>query len=431
MPSIIHHIWPKVGRNINFFHMEANDRLCLKRLPSLFWDSWSRVTALLISAFLTFVNGSGESRPLGIGVIGFGQFAQFAIQNFLQVEGVELRAMAGTHREAAYLATQRFHIDEPMEIDALLDREDVDLVYISTPPFLHLEQSMKALSAGKHVICEKPLTLGKEDAVALTDLAKSSGLCCIANMMQPYNPLAAQIQALIDRRILGEPLFARFENLASDESLGLDHWFWDMKKSGGIFLEHGVHFFDLFERWLGHGKITSAGRSLRPGSEIEEQVYCTGKFNGVPVSFMHTFTQPSRMDRQEFRLVFERGDIVLEEWVPIRMRLHAVADEPTAKSLSDLFPKSRIDSDYLYGGSHRQVSSRHKNYEASQMIRITLGEGTPKYNVYGACLRHLMADQKAWISNPDHGRLLTEDHGVRSVALAEEASFLSGAMAQA
>jgi predicted dehydrogenase len=63
-----------------------------------------------------------------------------------------------------------------------------------------------------------------------------------------------------------------FENYASDEGLGPDHWFWDRTKSGGIFIEHGVHFFDMFAGWLGVGTVESAGRVRRPESGIEEQV---------------------------------------------------------------------------------------------------------------------------------------------------------------
>ncbi|GEM_PF-6967214 len=70
-----------------------------------------------------------------------------------------------------------------------------------------------------------------------------------------------------------------------------DHWFWDRTKSGGIFIEHGVHFFDMFADWLGGGNGQSAGRVLRPGSGIEEQVYCTARYGHVPVSFYHGFTQ--------------------------------------------------------------------------------------------------------------------------------------------
>ena len=120
--------------------------------------------------------------------------------------------------------------------------------------------------------------------------------------------------------MLGELLHGYFENYASDESLPPDHWFWDRAKSGGIFIEHGVHFFDLFAGWLGrgHGRRGAGGAAARAPA-IEDQVQCTVRYgDGVLVNFYHGFTQPGRMDRQELRLVFERGDVTLYDWVPTR-----------------------------------------------------------------------------------------------------------------
>ena len=82
--------------------------------------------------------------------------------------------------------------------------------------------------------------------------------------MQRYNPLYHAVKALIDSALLGEFLHGYFENYAADEFLTPDHWFWDPAKSGGIFIEHGVHFFDLFEGWLGGGRVVAGHRTLRP-----------------------------------------------------------------------------------------------------------------------------------------------------------------------
>ena len=83
----------------------------------------------------------GEIR---LGVIGCGGFGLYALQQFAQVPGVKLTGMAGTHREAAYAAARRFGIPDIEDVDKLLARDDVDLVYIATPPFLHYPQALAA-----------------------------------------------------------------------------------------------------------------------------------------------------------------------------------------------------------------------------------------------------------------------------------------------
>ena len=258
----------------------------------------------------------------------------------------------------------------------MVERDDVDLVYIGTPPSLHFEQAFAALSAGKHVIVEKPLALSADNAALLVRTAQEKGLVCVANQMQLYNPLVAQVKALIDRRIIGEPLYARFDNLACDEGLSPEHWFWNRDISGGIFLEHGVHFFDLFAHWFGPGEVVSATSKLRPGSGFEEQVECMAAYGDVDAHFLHSFTQANRMDRQEFRILFERGDLVLEEWVPTWFRLDGLVDDAESKALTEIFPGSTFDVTTMYGGADRDFTARHKPHSVTQRVVVHGGDWT-------------------------------------------------------
>ncbi|HEV3085370.1 MAG TPA: Gfo/Idh/MocA family oxidoreductase, partial [Gemmataceae bacterium] len=213
-----------------------------------------------------------------LAVIGCGGFGLFALQHFVQVPGVRLVGMAGTHRAAALACANRFGVPDIVEVSALIQRDDIDLVYIATPPFLHHEQALAALQAGKHVISEKPMAINVQQADEMIALARRRNLLLVANLMQRYNPLADRVRQLIQTKVLGEFLHGYFENYASDESLPPEHWFWDRSKSGGIFVEHGVHFFDLFESWLGDGEVVAAQRTIRPGTEIEEQVQCAVRY---------------------------------------------------------------------------------------------------------------------------------------------------------
>src|ERR1041385_2170779 len=124
-----------------------------------------------------------------IGTVGAGGFGLYALQQFTQIPGVELVAMAETHREAAFAMVQRFGIPDIQTLDALVARDDIDLIYIATPPFLHHPQALKALQAGKHVICEKPLALNLQQADELVSLAQNKRLLLVTNLMQRYNPL--------------------------------------------------------------------------------------------------------------------------------------------------------------------------------------------------------------------------------------------------
>jgi len=366
------------------------------------------------------------AQQIGIGVAGFGGFGLFACQLFAQHPDVHLAGMASTHREAAYAAAKRFGIPEPVELEELVTWPQVDLIYIATPPFLHHAQGLIALRAGKHVILEKPLALNLDEADELVATAREKNLLLIADLMQRYNPLYDKIRMLIADKLLGTLLHGYFENYASDEGLPPEHWFWDRARSGGIFIEHGVHFFDLFQGWLGEGRVESAQVSRRPGTAIEDQVQCAVRFGEETIiNFYHGFTQPARMDRQEMRLVFERGDITLHEWVPTRVRIHAVVDEEQMRRLMDLFPGGRLDITHVYAPKDRLAHGRHKALDIHQMIELRYGEWQNKMHVYGDLLRALLSEQIAWTRDHTRPRRLTEQNSRESLAMACEADRLA------
>src|SRR6476660_5948263 len=144
-----------------------------------------------------------KGEGIRIGALGAGGFGLFALQQFMQVPGVELAALGATHREAALAMSRRFGIPA-VDGDHLLARKDVNLIYIATPPFLHYSQGMKALRAGKHVICEKPLAMNTAEADEMISMAREKGLLLIANLMQRYNALFSMVQRLVESKVLGE-----------------------------------------------------------------------------------------------------------------------------------------------------------------------------------------------------------------------------------
>lgn len=368
-------------------------------------------------------------REIGIGVIGMGGFGLFAVQQFLQVGSpnhplAKLVAIAGSKREEAIRTAKRFGAEQLGSLEELVNHPDVDVIYIATPPFLHYEQAMLALNAGKHVICEKPLAMDPEQGREMLALAEEKGLLMVTNLMQRYNPMFARIKHLIDKNLLGDFLHGYFENYAGDEGLSPEHWFWDRTKSGGIFIEHGVHFFDMFAGWLGEGTVKAAQIVKRPNSnDVEDQVQATVEYGDDVtgrklVNFYHGFTQTGRMDRQEMRLVFERGDVTLFEWVPTRMILRCVADEETTRSLMDLFPGAQLDVTANIGGKDLPLRGRHKEFDAYQQIELRFGFGQEKQHLYGELLRLMFRDQINGIHYPGTHRLITEQNGLSSLETA-------------
>ena len=367
-----------------------------------------------------------ENRAFGYGLIGCGSFGMFCLEQYRSMPELRVVAAADVNAAAARAAGERFGIDVCETAAELLGRDDIDVVHVATPPWTHRKLTEQALAAGKHVLCEKPLATTLEDARKVALAAEKAERLLAVNLIMRYDPVCLVVKQLIDARLLGEPLHGFFENYAKDEPLPPEHWFWDRTQSGGILVEHGVHFFDLFEWWLGNGDVVSAHARKRPGTELVEHVSCTAVYGeGVIVHFYHGFHQATRMDRQEMRVVFERGVVTLDDWVPTRLRIDAIVDDAALDALRELMPTARVPKLKVCSAEDRSVTSRHKPYEVNQSIEMTWDVGMTKTELYGHVLRELMSDQLAAVRDVDHERKVTAANGIRSLELAVEADGIA------
>lgn len=365
-------------------------------------------------------------RAIKMAAIGCGAFGSLALEQFLKVDGLSLASVFEPNQERARALAVQHKAANCRSVDELLSQSKVNLVYISAPPDQHAALALQSLQAGKHVIVEKPFALTLADAEKICNLARENKRIICANMMQRYNPLFEKVTSIIANRPLGAVLHAFFENYAADEKLHRDHWFWDPKQSGGIFLEHGVHFFDLFEGWLGPGKVCSAQRVLREAHGLEEQVQCCVNHSGVLVSHYHAFCHPDRLDRQELRIVFERGDIRLFDWIPRRVELTALVGEVEEELLCKLFPGAALHVEEHYAAEEIRCSGRHKTFEATRMISLSWEAADTKWKLYCQLLSALAKDQVQAIRDARHHRHVTEKNGVESMRYALRARELAG-----
>ena len=364
-----------------------------------------------------------------LGAVGCGGFARFALQHFLRVPGVELEAVADLRPEAARETARRFGARVVEDPEALLAARGVDCIYLATPPHLHAAQALRALRAGKHLLVEKPLALDEEAAMEMIRLAGERGLLLGVDQMQRHNPLFETVKELIDSGLLGAVLHGYFENYASDEDLPPGHWFWNPAQSGGIFIEHGVHFFDLFSGWLGPGRVVAAQAVERPlpgGGVVTGQVQCTVRYRSGPlVNFYHGFHQPHVLDRQELRLLFERGQVTLEGWVPTRLRLAALVGDREEEGLRRILPRAVETRRERFPEGLRRCRGRFKEFDAKGRIEWEIGGGTGKLERYGEMLRDLFADQIAWIRDRSHRCKVTAADGLEALALAVRATDMA------
>jgi predicted dehydrogenase len=143
--------------------------------------------------------------PLRIGTLGAARIAPLAIvKPAREVAGAELVAVAARDPEKAAKFARKHGIPRVHDTyDALLTDDEIDAVYNPLPNGLHGVWTMRALEAGKHVLCEKPLTANADEAEQVAAAAAATDLVVMEAFHYRYHPLAARMKEIVDSGELG------------------------------------------------------------------------------------------------------------------------------------------------------------------------------------------------------------------------------------
>jgi predicted dehydrogenase len=349
------------------------------------------------------------TRTLGLGLAGAGRFGAFLAAAVSDLPGLQVRAVADPEQErAAALAAAHGARATPSWQDLLTD-DRVDVVAVVTPPHRHAEVTVAALVAGKHVLAEKPLATTVADAREVADAAAVSGRQLVVDHVLRYNPLL-QALVILQAELLGPVQRFAFENDASDENLPPGHWFWDEAVSGGIFVEHGVHFFDAAHLLLGTAPLVVSATAARREDGTTDLVSATALHpGGVLATHTHGFSHADRCERQAWRLDHGAAEVRVDGWIPLRARVEAWTDDAGAETAYGLPGRAEtlfaMPGHRLGPGSgitavvHRDAGAPAARGRGRDLVlphrvvlELVLGDDGAKARVYAESVRAAAAD---------------------------------------
>lgn len=360
---------------------------------------------------------------IGLGMIGCGSFGVFCLNAFAKVKELKIIAVADVNERLAKKAAHKFKCKWYSKTQELINDPEVEIVHIVTPPSTHFSLSRYALQKEKHVLCEKPLALSLSEADEILNLARENGVILPVNLVLRYVPITNIIKEIIQSEILGDPLRAYFENYATDSNLDKAHWFWDKKQSGGIFVEHGVHFFDLYHYWFGNGKVIWAYSAKRSNTNQEDRVLCVLRHqSGVISHHYHGFDQPSILDRQKHHILFERGDIVINGWIPESFIINAILNDNDIFQLKNICKNAKFKVLEKFTINENKFECHGKSFTADQHLQVQYTSNVDKLTIYSSAIAGLVIDQINFIRNREHKRVIREENGREALRMALETS---------
>jgi len=192
------------------------------------------------AAALSAVGRTQPSGGVGFAVVGLGKLAQGQIiPGFANCRNARLAALVSGHPEKANRIAAEHRLPSSAvynydNFDRIAADPEIDVVYIVLPNFLHAEYTIRALKAGKHVLCEKPMATTVSDAEAMIAAAKVANRKLMIAYRCHYEPLNLEAMRRVRSGSLGKPRLVITKMVRqSDLSDPSDAWRLDMHQSGG------------------------------------------------------------------------------------------------------------------------------------------------------------------------------------------------------
>ncbi|MCE9685634.1 Gfo/Idh/MocA family oxidoreductase [Shewanella sp. AS16] len=252
---------------------------------------------------------------IGLGIIGLGTIGRFVLEGALQDKDFEVKCIYDINPPVLDAEHYR-DIEVATSVDELLDRADIDLVYISTPPATHIEYCNLALDKGKALWCEKPLATNLEQATALVQRIEAANAVGAVNLSLATSPILAKLQELMDSiprddqdRVEMQFRFSAWPRHWQKDASG---WL-SGREQGGFLREVFSHFVFMHHRLIGPLALQRSEIDYPSETESESQVYARYLSGNTRVT-VHGAVGGNAPDLNDWTLYTKEKSIRFSDW---------------------------------------------------------------------------------------------------------------------
>jgi len=347
-----------------------------------------------------------------IGLIGVGGFGLFLLKAYEEMKNIEVACICSRTKGKLEKIARDYKIPKIFTDYKEMLKENLDIVIIATPPFLHYQMVLDALKANKNVLVEKPLALNLKQAYEIKKNLEKKKLKLGIDYVLRENPIVEILKKIMNERIFGAPQIISFQNFASTTNLPPNHWFWDKKKSGGIWIEHGVHFFDLFSLLLNKNLEKAISSSVKRNKEIEDEVACISTYDGILTTFIHSFSKIRINEKTSFQISFDKGNIEVKGWIPNTLEGEGLVNEEEYRKLKEVGLKIKTEN-----LKNKIWKGRTKNYKVNKKVYFIFQDKRKKEEIYKESIKKIL-DKLCWAIENNKKMIPGIDEAVQSLEAA-------------
>lgn len=251
---------------------------------------------------------------LKVGLVGVGGISGAHIPAWEALEGVKLVALCDVRSgQTEKYSEKRKYVD----FDEMLEKEDLDILDICLPTYLHADYAIKAMEKGIHVLCEKPISLKEEDVERVYAVAKRMHVNFMVAQVLRFWPEYVLVKELYDSQKYGKLLSGFMRRLSSKPGWSWDGWMHDENRSGLVPFDLHIHDLDFMVYAFGEPDKVQSHSVKRPEQDFINAVY------EYPDFFIETecswygcpfpFTAGFRFVFEEAIISYESGKCVIYE----------------------------------------------------------------------------------------------------------------------
>jgi UDP-N-acetyl-2-amino-2-deoxyglucuronate dehydrogenase len=191
---------------------------------------------------------------LKVAIIGAGAISSAHMEAYLQFPNrCQIVALCDIYPEKAEKKAKEFNLDATIYDDhtKMLDREDIDLVSVCTPPYTHSEITINFLDSGKNVLVEKPMASSLEECDAMNAAAERNNKVLSVISQNRFRTPMMKLKSVLDTKLMGPIVHTQVDSFWWRGHSYYDLWWrgtWE-KEGGGCTLNHAVHHIDIF-KWM-------------------------------------------------------------------------------------------------------------------------------------------------------------------------------------
>ena len=243
---------------------------------------------------------------LKVGLCGVGGISGAHIPAWEAMEDAELVALCDVRPgQMEKYPGKRRHTD----VDEMLAKEQLDILDICLPTYLHAEVALRAMERGIHVLCEKPISLHREDVARLYEAAKRNNVRFMVAQVLRFWPEYVALKEIYDSGRYGKLLSGCMTRLGQCPKWSWDGWMKDEARSGLVPFDLHIHDLDFMVYAFGRPKRAIPFRARRPEQDVLTVVYDYGDFYIGSEAAWYAADYPFTAG---FRFQFERALVVLD-----------------------------------------------------------------------------------------------------------------------